>query len=93
MATLAPSGTSRTTAPTAAPTRQAALAVADVAIEHDLVVITDEVYEHLVYDGIAHRPLAGFDGMRDRTLAVSSAGKTFSVTGRRTPPAIWIIAG
>ena len=59
-------------------------AVADLALEHDLVVVTDEVYEHLVYDGVEHRPLAGYDGMRERTLAVSSAGKTFSVTGWKT---------
>ena len=59
-------------------------ALADVAIEHDLVVVTDEVYEHLVYDDAVHRPLAGFPGMRERTLAVSSAGKTFSVTGWKT---------
>jgi len=46
----------------------------------DLVVITDEVYEHLVYDG-THRPLASYDGMADRTVSISSAGKTFAVTG------------
>jgi N-succinyldiaminopimelate aminotransferase len=56
-------------------------AVAAVAVEHDLVVITDEVYEHLVFDGAAHRPLAGYDGMAERTVSISSAGKTFSVTG------------
>jgi N-succinyldiaminopimelate aminotransferase len=56
-------------------------AIAALAIEHDLVVITDEVYEHLTFDGVAHRPLATFDGMRDRTLTISSAGKTFSFTG------------
>src|SRR4051794_20785949 len=51
-----------------------------VALEHDLVVITDEVYEHLVYDG-THRPLASYDGMAERTVSIGSAGKTFSVTG------------
>ena len=54
--------------------------IRDVAVEHDLVVITDEVYEHLVYDG-THRPLASYDGMADRTVSISSAGKTFAVTG------------
>ena len=54
--------------------------IARVCCEHDIVAITDEVYEHLVYDG-THRPIATFDGMRDRTVAVSSAGKTFSFTG------------
>jgi N-succinyldiaminopimelate aminotransferase len=55
-------------------------ALAELCVEHDLLAVTDEVYEHLVYDG-AHRPLATFPGMRDRTVTVSSAGKTFSVTG------------
>jgi N-succinyldiaminopimelate aminotransferase len=56
-------------------------AVAELAIEWDLLVVTDEVYEHLVYDGLAHLPLAALPGMRDRTLSISSAGKTFSFTG------------
>ncbi len=55
--------------------------IADVAIEHDLVVITDEVYEHLTFDGVAHKPLSAYDGMAERTVSISSAGKTFSVTG------------
>lgn len=52
-----------------------------VAVEHDLIVITDEVYEHLVYDGRQHKPLSSYDGMAERTVSISSAGKTFSVTG------------
>ncbi|MCW2764388.1 MAG: succinyldiaminopimelate aminotransferase apoenzyme [Nocardioides sp.] len=56
-------------------------AVADVAIEHDLVVITDEVYEHLTYDGHRHVPLASLPGMFERTLTLSSAGKSYSFTG------------
>jgi N-succinyldiaminopimelate aminotransferase len=56
-------------------------AVADLAIEHDLVVITDEVYEHLVFDDRRHRPIATLPGMWDRTLTLSSAGKSWSVTG------------
>ena len=55
-------------------------AVAAVAVEHDLVVVTDEVYEHLVFDG-RHVPLATLPGMGDRTITISSAGKTFSFTG------------
>jgi N-succinyldiaminopimelate aminotransferase len=55
--------------------------VADVAIEHDLVVISDEVYEHMVYDGAAHIPIATLPGMRERTVTISSGGKTFSFTG------------
>jgi len=56
-------------------------AVASLAVEHDLLVIVDEVYEHLLFDGLAHRPLASFPGMASRTLSISSAGKSFSVTG------------
>jgi N-succinyldiaminopimelate aminotransferase len=55
-------------------------AVAEVVREHDLVAVTDEVYEHLVYEG-SHVPLATLEGMADRTLTISSLGKTFSVTG------------
>ncbi|HEX7106095.1 MAG TPA: pyridoxal phosphate-dependent aminotransferase [Acidothermaceae bacterium] len=55
-------------------------AIADVAIEHDLVVVTDEVYEHLVYDG-EHIPISTLPGMFERTLTISSAGKTFGLTG------------
>jgi N-succinyldiaminopimelate aminotransferase len=51
------------------------------AIEHDLLVLTDEVYEHLVFDGARHLSMAGLPGMRERTLVVGSAGKTFNVTG------------
>ncbi|MER7671013.1 pyridoxal phosphate-dependent aminotransferase [Kitasatospora sp. NPDC096128] len=54
--------------------------IATLAIEHDLLVITDEVYEHLVF-GATHHPLAALPGMRERTVSISSAGKTFSFTG------------
>jgi N-succinyldiaminopimelate aminotransferase len=56
-------------------------AVADLAIEHDLIVITDEVYEHLVFDAHEHVPLATLPGMFERTLSLSSAGKSYSFTG------------
>ncbi len=55
-------------------------AIASLAVERDLLVVSDEVYEHLVFDG-EHLPIAGFPGMRERTVSVSSAGKTFSFTG------------
>ena len=61
--------------------REELQAVADVAVEHDLVVVTDEVYEHLVFDGRTHVPLCTLPGMWDRTVTISSAGKTFSLTG------------
>lgn len=56
-------------------------AIAAVAIEHDLVVISDEVYEHLTFDGLPHIPIATLPGMAERTLTISSGGKTFSFTG------------
>jgi N-succinyldiaminopimelate aminotransferase len=55
-------------------------AVARVCVEHDLLAVTDEVYEHLVYDG-RHIPLATLPGMAERTVTISSHGKTFSFTG------------
>jgi N-succinyldiaminopimelate aminotransferase len=55
-------------------------AVAELAVERDLLVVTDEVYEHLVFDG-EHIPLATLPGMRERTVTIGSAGKTFSFTG------------
>ena len=61
--------------------REELQAIADLAIEHDVVVITDEVYEHLVFDDHEHQPIATFPGMEERTLTLSSAGKSWSVTG------------
>jgi N-succinyldiaminopimelate aminotransferase len=76
-------------------TRSELEAVAEVAIEHDLVVVTDEVYEHLVYDG-EHIPIATLPGMWERTLTISSAGKTFAMTGWKigwaTGPAVLVSA-
>ncbi len=54
--------------------------IANVAIERDLLVVTDEVYEHLVFEG-EHIPIASLPGMRERTVTISSGGKTFSFTG------------
>ena len=56
-------------------------AIADIAVAADLLVITDEVYEHLVFDGHRHLPLAGLDGMAERTVTISSAAKMFNCTG------------
>lgn len=55
--------------------------VAALAVEFDAVVVSDEVYEHMVFDGRSHVPMATLPGMAQRTLTISSAGKTFSVTG------------
>jgi N-succinyldiaminopimelate aminotransferase len=54
--------------------------IARLCVAHDLLVVSDEVYEHMVFAG-SHRPIATFPGMRERTITVSSAGKTFSFTG------------
>ncbi|MFE0105724.1 pyridoxal phosphate-dependent aminotransferase [Streptomyces sp. NPDC059009] len=62
-------------------TRAELTAIAELAVERDLLVITDEVYEHLVFDEAEHIPLASFPGMRERTVTIGSAGKTFSFTG------------
>ncbi|GGJ49834.1 aminotransferase [Streptomyces brasiliensis] len=62
-------------------TRAELTAVAELAVERDLLVVTDEVYEHLVFDDAEHVPLATLPGMRERTVTIGSAGKTFSFTG------------
>ena len=56
-------------------------ALAALAVEADLLVIADEVYEHLVFDGRQHLPLANYPGMAERTITISSAAKMFNVTG------------
>ncbi|CAN5335473.1 pyridoxal phosphate-dependent aminotransferase [soil metagenome] len=56
-------------------------AIAEIATAADLLVITDEVYEHLVFDGRRHLPLAAYPGMAERTLTISSAAKMFNATG------------
>lgn len=58
--------------------------IARLAIRHDLLVLTDEVYEHLIFDGKGHLPIASLPGMAERTLSCSSAGKTFNATGWKT---------
>jgi N-succinyldiaminopimelate aminotransferase len=63
-------------------------AIAELCVRHDLLVISDEVYEHLVFDG-RHRPLASYPGMRERTISIGSAGKTFNCTGWKVG---WIAA-
>jgi aminotransferase len=63
-------------------------ALGAVAAAHDLTVITDEIYEHIVYDGRRHVPLASRPGMRERTVTISGCSKTFSVTGWRVGYAV-----
>jgi N-succinyldiaminopimelate aminotransferase len=56
-------------------------AIAELAVAHDVLVITDEVYEALTFDGRRHLPLAGYPGMAERTITISSAAKMFNCTG------------
>ncbi|MEU4268067.1 pyridoxal phosphate-dependent aminotransferase [Streptomyces sp. NPDC026092] len=62
-------------------TRAELTAIAELAVARDLLVVTDEVYEHLVFDDAEHLPIASLPGMRERTVTIGSAGKTFSFTG------------
>ena len=62
-------------------TRDELQCIADLAIEHDLLVVSDEVYEHLVFDDARHIPMASFPEMFQRTITISSGGKSFSTTG------------
>jgi aspartate/methionine/tyrosine aminotransferase len=55
--------------------------IADIAIAHDLIVISDEVWEHILLDGQSFTPIATLPGMAERTLKIGSAGKIFSLTG------------
>ena len=59
-------------------------AISDVAVAHDLIVLADEVYEHLIFDESHHVPVASIDGLEERTMTVSSAAKTFNATGWKT---------
>jgi aspartate/methionine/tyrosine aminotransferase len=63
--------------------------IAALAEEYDTLVITDEIYERILYDGVAHHPMAALPGMRDRTVLVNSMSKTWSVTGWRVG---WVLA-
>jgi aminotransferase len=70
-------------------TRQELTCIAELAQEFDTLVLTDEIYEHIIYDGCEHIPMASLPGMRDRTLIVNSMSKTYSVTGWRVG---WVMA-
>ena len=70
-------------------TRQELELIAELCQQHDVIAVCDEVYEHIVFDGLQHVRLASLDGMWERTVTLSSAGKTFSVTGWKIG---WIVA-
>jgi len=63
--------------------------IAELCQEFDALAITDEIYEHIVYDGAAHVPMISVPGMRDRSILVNSLSKTYSVTGWRVG---WVLA-
>jgi aminotransferase len=69
-------------------TEEELTAIRDLCVQHDTVAITDEIYEHLVFDGRRHIPIATLPGMADRTITICGLGKTFAVTGWRIGYAI-----
>ena len=70
-------------------TREELTAIARLCEKHGVLAITDEIYEHIVYDGARHIPMAAVPGMQDRTITISALSKTYSVTGWRVG---WAIA-
>jgi aminotransferase len=74
-------------------TREELEMVAELCRRHDAVAITDEIYEHILYDGAVHVPMATLPGMAGRTITINGMSKTYSVTGWRVgwaiaPPAL-----
>jgi aspartate/methionine/tyrosine aminotransferase len=70
-------------------TREELSQIAALCVEHDVIAITDEIYEHITYDGATHIPIATLPGMRDRTVTIGALSKTYAVTGWRVG---WAIA-
>jgi len=70
-------------------TREELKFIAGLCVEHDALCITDEIYEHIVYDGAEHVPVMTLPGMRERAVLVNSMSKTYSVTGWRVG---WVLA-
>ena len=70
-------------------TREELTLIAELCLQHDAIAITDEIYEHIIYDGASHVPIATLDGMAERTVTISALSKTYSVTGWRVG---WAIA-
>ena len=63
--------------------------IRDLCVEFDVLAITDEIYEHILYDGTEHISMASLDGMRERTVTINGMSKTYSVTGWRVG---WAVA-
>ncbi|MDP9185289.1 MAG: aminotransferase class I/II-fold pyridoxal phosphate-dependent enzyme [Actinomycetota bacterium] len=70
-------------------TREELSQIAALCVEHDVIAITDEIYEHITYDGATHIPIATLPGMADRTVTIGALSKTYAVTGWRVG---WAIA-
>jgi len=60
--------------------------IRDLCVEYNVLAITDEIYEHILYDGARHISIAALDGMRDRTITINGLSKSYAVTG-------WRVAG
>jgi aspartate/methionine/tyrosine aminotransferase len=69
--------------------REELSAIAKLCTHHDSIALTDEIYEHITYDGVHHVPIATIPGMEDRTVTISALSKTYSVTGWRVG---WAVA-
>jgi len=63
--------------------------IRDLCVEFDVLAIADEIYEHILYDGVRHISIASLDGMSERTVTISALSKTYSVTGWRVG---WAVA-
>lgn len=70
-------------------TREELELIRDLCLQFNVLAITDEIYEHIIYDGARHISIATLDGMRDRTVTINGLSKTYSVTGWRVG---WTIA-
>ena len=70
-------------------TREELSVLSELCVQHDAVALTDEIYEHITYDGVEHVPIATLPGMAERTVTISALSKTYSVTGWRVG---WAIA-
>ena len=70
-------------------TRQELELIRDLCVKFNVIAITDEIYEHILYDGAKHVAMAGIDGMRERTVVINGLSKTYSVTGWRVG---WTVA-
>jgi aminotransferase len=57
--------------------------ISDLCMDHNILIITDEIYEYIIYDGLKHQSIGSFNSMREKTITISGFSKTFSITGWR----------